>query len=60
MGDLDGSSWGSVLGGSSCYEEVDRIGKADSSARLRSTVTTADHSAGIEGEVRVLTVLCAR
>jgi len=46
----DGWSWGGVLGGSSCYEEVGRIAKSDSFRRLCSTAITADHSARIEGE----------
>ena len=39
-----------VLGGSSCHEKDDGIAKSDSFSRLCSTVITADHSAGIEGE----------
>lgn len=38
------------LDGLSCYEEADRIAKSDSFSRLCSTVTTADYSAGMEGE----------
>ena len=47
MGDLEGWSWGGVLGRSSCHEEVDGRAKSDSFSRLCSTVIAADHSAGI-------------